>query len=592
MALVCFVVSFSTVRAQNSNPLDDVNAQLRTMFSAINPAPEPRNFLYERAAHRADSAFFAKICTVVTDVNNFMITYEEVRDMAEDQSVMPTSDSFYAGAIDNLPTQTVPIGLVDYDFYYLKDDALSSNMYFEFDSTTNILKSKGLNPYDTLRNIFAGSVLRFDAPNNVINFVISPQNILYDIYNEPYYTERQFRIDFGDGKGFIAFDPKAPHERVVTYATEGEKIITVAIVDIDNPKKVIKTSVSRILVAGVALGTQHDGALEGVEGFDVAIYYPCEQSKTPNDDFKKVAIYVEGIDIQENRNTVDIHTYMLKNSRLDELRNSGYTFLVLSYKNSRKSIIENGMHLVDLLHRLKLEAIAKQNHEQFVVIGESMGGLVSRYALCYMESEAYREGYRVQDNRMHNTRLLITIDSPHQGANVPLGLQALYRFATLEDVAGLGLSKIIHAPQRFLMAKMNQFLDCESAKQMLMLYYQHSTLNGQYIQHQARGIFLNNMASIGKYPKFCKKVALANGSLDGESQRRPYKPENIRIPGDVLMDLEGGLAIRILRFKPITVYGARITLRTNGCAYKLPAGVYMILFRTDAKTFIQRLILR
>jgi hypothetical protein len=37
MALVCFVVSFSTARAQNSNLLDDVNAQPRTMFSAINP---------------------------------------------------------------------------------------------------------------------------------------------------------------------------------------------------------------------------------------------------------------------------------------------------------------------------------------------------------------------------------------------------------------------------------------------------------------------------------------------------------------------------------------------------------------------------
>jgi hypothetical protein len=55
--------------------------------------------------------------------------------------------------------------------------------------------------------------------------------------------------------------------------------------------------------------------------------------------------------------------------------------------------------------------------QQNVVIGISMGGLVTRYGLAEMT----RNGENTQ------TRLLITQDSPHRGANVPLGGQALLR---------------------------------------------------------------------------------------------------------------------------------------------------------------------
>jgi hypothetical protein len=566
MALVFFVSSFATLKAQN--PLDEANAQLRTMFSQINSHPQqPRNFLYERSAHRADSAFFAPICSVVSDENNFMVTYEEVRNMAQNPSILPVSDTLYKRAVEGLNIQTVPIALIDYDFYFLKEDALNTNLFFEFDTINNILTDKipqFIHPYSELQNVFAGSVLRFDVPSNHVKFLITPQFLLHDVHNAPYYTARRFKIDFGDGNGLIAFDPAVPHEHNVTHSSVGDKIIRVVIVDENNPDIVIKSTLSRLAVNGIDSPTQADDTLSDVEGFDVGVYYPCAASKDPNNDFKKLVIYVEGIDIMENRSTNDIYQGMLKDSRLEDLRNSGYTFLVLSYKNSRKSIIENGRHLVDLLHRLKREAIEKNNNEQFVVIGESMGGLVSRYALCYMESQAYRDTYRPQDTRMHNTRLLITVDSPHQGANIPLGLQALYRFVTLADINAWGLTNIVNAPRRFLFAKMNVFLDCQSAKEMLILYYHHTTSNGQYEEHIARRRFLQTMNALGNYPTFCKKVALANGSIDGENQRRPYGAENLREAGDVLMDFQAGLAVRIVGIKyAIYLAGTRITLRTN-----------------------------
>ena len=57
--------------------------------------------------------------------------------------------------------------------------------------------------------------------------------------------------------------------------------------------------------------------------------------------------------------------------------------------------------------------------EQNVIMGISMGGLVSRYCLAQMVKSG---GTGVNE---HQTRLLITHDSPHRGANIPLALQHL-----------------------------------------------------------------------------------------------------------------------------------------------------------------------
>src|SRR5690606_13123572 len=54
-----------------------------------------------------------------------------------------------------------------------------------------------------------------------------------------------------------------------------------------------------------------------------------------------------------------------------------------------------------------------------VVLGQSMGGVIARWALRDMEDKGQN----------HQTRLFISYDAPHQGANVPQGYQHLARHA-------------------------------------------------------------------------------------------------------------------------------------------------------------------
>ena len=62
------------------------------------------------------------------------------------------------------------------------------------------------------------------------------------------------------------------------------------------------------------------------------------------------------------------------------------------------------------------------NAEPTKVIGFSMGGVIARYALRYMEL----------NNLTHDVDLYASVDAPHQGATVPRGAQEMIDF--VDDV--------------------------------------------------------------------------------------------------------------------------------------------------------------
>ena len=76
-------------------------------------------------------------------------------------------------------------------------------------------------------------------------------------------------------------------------------------------------------------------------------------------------------------------------------------------------IERNAMALVALLKRENKKLADNGSSEKISLIGSSMGGLISRYALAYME----------KNNIPHNVKLWVSFDSPHLGANIPISAQ-------------------------------------------------------------------------------------------------------------------------------------------------------------------------
>ncbi len=110
------------------------------------------------------------------------------------------------------------------------------------------------------------------------------------------------------------------------------------------------------------------------------------------------------------------------NGQLDD--EAGYDLIFVDY-NTMDAITRNARMLENVLNWINTNKENNANNvkEKNVVLGISMGGLVSRYCLAQMTKES----------SVTDTELLLTQDSPHQGANVPLGVQHfLYDFGAMK----------------------------------------------------------------------------------------------------------------------------------------------------------------
>jgi hypothetical protein len=108
----------------------------------------------------------------------------------------------------------------------------------------------------------------------------------------------------------------------------------------------------------------------------------------------------------------------------DALDNTaGYDLVFIDFRDGADDIVRNAAIVQEVINRVNANKVNDTRfgniRQQNVVMGLSMGGLCARFALANMTKNF--------PNTPTETRLLITHDSPHRGANVPLGLQYMIR---------------------------------------------------------------------------------------------------------------------------------------------------------------------
>lgn len=180
-------------------------------------------------------------------------------------------------------------------------------------------------------------------------------------------------------------------------------------------------------------------------------------------------------------------------------------------------IERNGLTLVTLIKNLNEQLAKNGSIEKLAIVGPSMGGQTSRYALAYFE----------KNGENHNTRLWISVDSPHLGANIPLGDQALINL-----LATTG--KNVEAADFY-----NNQLGSAAAKQQLIEFHRdnpnHHQINegnldgriiaqgfsynsgNSFFQQFYNNQFANGLPNSKGYPLNLRKIALTNGSLSGNT---------------------------------------------------------------------------
>jgi len=244
---------------------------------------------------------------------------------------------------------------------------------------------------------------------------------------------------------------------------------------------------------------------------------------TDNGIFDKPIVLLDGFDITDTRDINGIYNLMSYNGSsgsqnlLDMLRAEGFDIVILNFPQYTRvadgSEIDGGMDFIErnamlMVDLMEIVNSTKVGDEENVVIGLSTGGLISRYALNYMEENTLDA----------DTRLWISFDAPQHGFNVPIGLQHQLNFLAFNQLQ----------PVEEVQPTINEFLDTPLARQLLIDHYESHltevdgvTFDGALtlpIQNNFRTTFLdavNDEMGNSIYPSNIRKVAIVNGSGTG-----------------------------------------------------------------------------
>ena len=222
-----------------------------------------------------------------------------------------------------------------------------------------------------------------------------------------------------------------------------------------------------------------------------------------------------------------IYTQLVESGILDALELVQRDLVILNFPKSRRlragggqtaddvdggtDFVERNAYVLEtLLNDLKPRIYTNPagQRDKYAVIGPSMGGLISRFALAHMEQQQQLLADASQPADPwwdHNTATWLSFDVPHLGANIPLSDQYLLAFFKDTQSARDNLE---------------QRLDAVAAKQFLVA---HHTYAGAGVGGAPgfRDRFMLALRDNGErgsygYPVHLRRVALADGKLNGQ----------------------------------------------------------------------------
>ncbi|WP_028524437.1 PA14 domain-containing protein [Runella limosa] len=397
-------------------------------------------------------------------------------------------------------SNVIPIGILNADATFLTQAQVNDNI-----KAKNQGKKADEKAYENIEMIAAG-LLQGEVFQADVQFQISPKLVQTNIKN----PIEGLEIDFQDGKGWQRYEYTErliPHRFTTTGTVAiALKLITKRGIYITYcPLQIKALERPTFFATGkIAAPKVKNGRLaENVAGAEYAILTGCDGV------LDRPIIIAEGFDVGQDINMSDIYTKYYP--FLYTFRNNGYDLVFVNYDDGRDYIQNNAQVLKRVINEINSRKVGSY---PLVVVGESMSGLVARWALREMENAG----------QTHNVSHFISFDTPHQGANVPPGLVAMRR--NLEALAGFRVSALVK-----LFVPEVQAIDTPAARQLL-LYHNGTARHPDFDSFRQGLVNLGN----GGYPAQCRNVALLNGSLSGVRQNNATGGG--LNPGDRILDVD------------------------------------------------------
>lgn len=290
------------------------------------------------------------------------------------------------------------------------------------------------------------------------------------------------------------------------------------------------------------------GASKYGEG-EIGYYYAgCSNKK-----ITKPIIILDGFDPGDERDVSEIYGLLNYNDASgisrnfgEEMRALGYDIIVVNFPSITEGydasgnvitrdggadyIERNAFVLTRLINDINTQLLTNGSAEKITIVGPSMGGQISRYALAYLEKTGVN----------HNCKLWVSFDSPHLGANIPIGDQWWLDYYARVG----GLDEAIK--------KRDNSIGAVASKQLLIHHYLANSVAAAGAPNfritYDQNLHNNGVAGSNGYPKNLRKVAITNGSGAGRLQ-----PQGTSC-GEVLqMDVYTRTYVRLLRLIGVPV---------------------------------------
>lgn len=462
----------------------------------------------------------------------------------------------------------IPLSIIHSNYETIKDEAFKNGSVIK--DKEGLLKRTNLNSnIFELHSLTIASPLRIKSKGLKATFILSKENI----FNTTNSKITSVKIDFDDTLGFkdIVLDSKID----IQYIDAGTKELLFKITFSDgivltckSALKILYSNKDNKNLFNRASNSFTSSITPNLSTYGEVTSYPGEGeyeiflSTEANAVLDKPIIIIDGFDPKDSRPIVgytdsgtgnyvsgiydllDFNNNGNSTNLGDLVRAEGLDLVILNFpeytRSADNSLIDGGADYIERNAMLLVELINilnnhpdKVGNEENVIIGPSMGGLISRYALNYMEKNSLE----------HNTRLWISFDSPHFGANVPIGFQHQFNFLAygLDDFLIIGNQNIVE-----LQPIVDGMLKSPAARQMLTDQFEAHLENGSDVDfdstknlpqtHPFFNIFfdkLNNLTDSG-FPENLRKISIINGS--GENNRYQNTSNNNLEAGDQILN--------------------------------------------------------
>jgi len=364
-----------------------------------------------------------------------------------------------------------PLNILLYDYNQVKSGT-ERDKVIQFDG--KLVTGVSADAFETRRAFLFAPEHDWTYHGSAVEFTFAPGNLFTNLQGDV-----QYDIDFADGRGFVALEP-VMH---VQYTSVGEKQLTVRATTGEGLHLFAR---SRFQVRHLdapppsetwPLTASHSTGGPAATGEAYILYAPGHTMVT------RPVVLVEGLDLDNSRNWNELYDLMNQELLIETLLQIGFDAVVLNYGNSTMPVQDNAYLVQELIEELNSATGAVY---PMVIVGTSLGGLTTRFALTYME----------HNNLPHNVETFISVDSPQNGANIPIGIQFWADFFAGESAEAQAARDALLTP----------------APRQMLLYHLSSSGAGTANPDPQFAAFQNELASLGDYPQLPRLVSVINGS--------------------------------------------------------------------------------